>query len=618
MESILYRMRDAAQQYVEVLSRIVDIDVSILDDRQMRIAGSGRMKKRTGSMVNFGNIMRHAIETKEIAVVTDPVVNALCAGCPSKDHCDNLAEIWAPILMDERVIGVIGCVCYGEKQKEKLLRNKDLYAAFFAQFASLIASQAGTLADADRRKSVQKLLEHSLSLAQIGTLILDADGKVYKINRAGREILWLDDSVPYSEISLTQDPGEDSKEYTVSFGGQKRRIVADIYHVGMDRCDRLMLFGSAELRTDLSDGILGLKPQRDLDRIVGNSAPIIRLKKNIRLIAPSPSNVLITGESGTGKELAARAIHGESLRKNGPFVAVNCAALPESLLESELFGYVKGAFTGANSSGKKGLLETAEGGTFFLDEIGDMPLPIQIKLLRVLEQREILRLGSNNPIPINVRFVFATNRDLEEMVREKTFREDFFYRINVIPLALPPLRERHGDIRLIAETFIRRFSVSMQRPCSGVSEDFWRLLESYDWPGNIRELQNVIEYAMNLLPSAGMLRSELLRNRLGQSTEKDSALQAARENTETPAVQEIPKMKENSVPQEFEEIREICRAQGNSDVHPADWNLEHMEERMIRACLARNSGKKEAKQITARELGISMATLYRKMKQYGM
>ena len=319
-----------------------------------------------------------------------------------------------------------------------------------------------TIADADRRKSVQKLLEHSLSLAQIGTLILDADGKVYKINRAGREILWLDDSVPYSEISLTQDPGENPKEYTVSFGGQMRRIVADIYHVGMDRCDRLMLFGSAELRTDLSDGILGLKTQRDLDRIVGNSAPILQLKKNIRLIAPSPSNVLITGESGTGKELAARAIHGESLRKNGPFVAVNCAALPESLLESELFGYVKGAFTGASSGGKKGLLETAEGGTFFLDEIGDMPLPIQIKLLRVLEQREILRLGSNNPIPINVRFVFATNRDLEEMVREKTFREDFFYRINVVPLSLPPLRERHGDIRLIAETFIRRFSVSFR------------------------------------------------------------------------------------------------------------------------------------------------------------
>ena len=594
MESILYRMRDAAQQYVEVLSRIVDIDVSILDDCQIRIAGSGRMKKRTGSMVNFGNIMRHAIETKETAVVTDPVVNALCAGCPSKDQCDNLAEIWAPILMDERVIGVIGCVCYDKEQKEKLLRNKDLYTAFFSQFASLIASQAGTLADADRRKSVQKLLEHSLSLAQIGILILDADGSVYKINRAGREILWLDDAVPYSEISLTQGPGEDPKEYTVSFGGQTRRIFADSYHVGMDRYDRLMLFESAELRTDLSDGILGLKPQRDLDRIIGNSAPIVQLKKNIRLIAPSPSNVLITGESGTGKELAARAIHGESLRKNGPFVAVNCAALPESLLESELFGYVKGAFTGANSNGKKGLLETAEGGTFFLDEIGDMPLPIQIKLLRVLEQREIMRLGSNHPIPINVRFVFATNRDLKEMVREKTFREDFFYRINVVPLSLPPLRERQGDIRLIAETFIRRFSVSMQRPCSGVSEDFWRLLENYDWPGNIRELQNVIEYAMNLLPSAGMLRSELLRNRLGQTAGSGSVLRADRRSAETSLAQE------------------------NSEFHPADWNLEHMEERMIRACLARHSGKKEAKQITARELGISMATLYRKMKQYGL
>ena len=257
-------------------------------------------------------------------------------------------------------------------------------------------------------------------------------------------------------------------------------------------------------------------------------------------------------------------------------------------------------------------METAEGGTFFLDEIGDMPLPIQIKLLRVLEQREIMRLGSNNPIPINVRFVFATNRDLEEMVREKTFREDFFYRINVVPLSLPPLRERHGDIRLIAETFIRRFSASMQRPCSGVSEDFWRLLENYDWPGNIRELQNVIEYAMNLLPSAGMLRSELLRNRLEQTAGSGSVLRADRRSAKTSLAQESP------AAQGYEGIHEIYPVQENSDSHPADWNLEHMEERMIRACLSRHSGKKEAKQITARELGISMATLYRKMKQYGL
>ena len=182
----------------------------------------------------------------------------------------------------------------------------------------------------------------------------------------------------------------------------------------------------------------------------------------------------------------------------------------------------------------------------------------------------------------------------------------------MVPLSLPPLRERQGDIRLIAETFIRRFSVSMQRPCSGVSEDFWRLLENYDWPGNIRELQNVIEYAMNLLPSAGMLRSELLRNRLGQTAGSGSVLRADRRSAETSLTQESP------AAQGDEGVHELCPVQENSEFHPADWNLEHMEERMIRACLARHSGKKEAKQITARELGISMATLYRKMKQYGL
>ncbi len=579
MATILFSIQSIAQQYVEILREIIGIDCSILDDQQYRVAGSGRMKERRGSMAAYGNIMKHAIETGEIVVVTDPVKNPLCAGCPSRDHCDNLCEVWAPILMEGKAIGVIGCVCYDEAQKNSFLEQEQVFRQFFLQFAGLVSAQAEAIVWGDRQKSVQRLLEDILGLAQVGILILDSRNKVYNINDTGRELLWLGKQVPSSSITVSSCVDPEKKEYLLSFGEQNRSVIAETYHVGMDPYDRLMVFGIAELRSDFLDDILSLRPGSELDRIIGNSGPILRLKKNIRLVAPSTSNILVTGESGTGKELAARAIHGESLRKDGPFVAVNCAALPENLLESELFGYVKGAFTGASASGKKGLLETAQGGTFFLDEVGDMPPAIQVKLLRVLEQREITRLGSNIPIPIDVRFVFATNRDLKEMVREKTFREDLFYRINVIPLTLPPLRERPGDIRLIAESFIRKFTRAMQRQCSGVSKDFWDTLERHDWPGNVRELQNIIEYAVNLLPSSGILRSELLRNRLAPPAGRG-------------------------------ELAALPLGE--------DWNLEHMEESMIRQCLAKNAGKKEEKRITAQELGISLATLYRKMKQYGL
>lgn len=579
MESILFRMKDTAQQYVEILHEIIGIDVSLLDDQQIRVAGSGRMKNRTGSMSSYGNIMKRAVDTRTITVVTDPIQNSLCDGCPSKEKCDNLCEVWAPIIMEDRVIGVIGCVCYDEYQRQDFLSRRELFEQFFLQFSQLIASQALVLAKADRRKSVQNLLEHVLGLAQIGVLILDARGKVYNINASGRELLWMGDHIRFSDVTVLPSDTGDNKEYLVSFGGQTHRIMAEIFKIGMDPFEQLMIFASAELRADLSDSILGLNPASDLDHIIGQSAPILHLKKNIRLVAPSMSNILITGESGTGKELVARAIHGESLRKDGPFVAVNCAALPENLLESELFGYVKGAFTGADSKGKKGLLETAQGGTFFLDEVGDMPSEIQVKLLRVLEQREITRLGSNMPIPIDVRFVFATNRNLEELVKDRTFREDLYYRINVVPLPLPPLRERHGDIRLIAETFIRKFCVSMQRPCSGVSEDFWEALERYDWPGNVRQLQNIIEFAVNMLPSSGILRSELLHGRLGIAVEQGRQYEV-----------------------------------NIGD----DWNLEHAEEAMIRKCLERNQYRKDGKRLAAQDLGISLSTLYRKMDKYNL
>jgi two-component system response regulator PilR (NtrC family) len=234
-----------------------------------------------------------------------------------------------------------------------------------------------------------------------------------------------------------------------------------------------------------------------LDHVVGTSAVIAALFEMVRAVAPTSSTVLVTGESGTGKELVARAIHGLSGRAERPFVSINCGALPDTLLESELFGHVKGAFTDARQN-KKGLFEAAHGGTLFLDEVGETSPPMQVKLLRALQERRIRRLGGTEEIDVDVRVIAATNMPLEELVRERRFREDLFYRLQVIPIRTPPLRERREDIRLLAEHFLARFSRQMGKRVAQISNEALGCLERYSWPGNVRELENVIERAVAL------------------------------------------------------------------------------------------------------------------------
>ena len=221
------------------------------------------------------------------------------------------------------------------------------------------------------------------------------------------------------------------------------------------------------------------------------------LYRQIGRVAPSDSTVLITGESGTGKELVARAIHSNSPRAERPFVAINCAAITETLLESELFGHERGAFTGAIAQ-KKGRLETADGGTVLLDEIGELSPALQAKLLRVLQEREFERVGGTRSIAVDFRLVAATNRDLEQAIAAGTFRRDLYYRLNVVSLAVPPLRERPEDIPLLANHFARRHAANMKRRVTGVSPEALACLMAYDWPGNVRELENAIERAVVL------------------------------------------------------------------------------------------------------------------------
>src|SRR5262245_26731463 len=276
-----------------------------------------------------------------------------------------------------------------------------------------------------------------------------------------------------------------------------------------------------------------LSPPVRFDTLIGKSAAMQSVLELVRKAARSEANILIQGESGTGKELVARAIHANSPRAEEVFVPVDCAALPEQLLESELFGHERGAFTGAERT-KPGMFEVADRGTLLLDEVGELPLGLQAKLLRALQEREIRRVGGTKLIPVDVRLVSATNRDLGEAVGKREFREDLFYRVNVIPITLPPLRDRTGDVALLAYHFLGRYGRNRERPLESIDADALAMLEGYAWPGNVRELQNVIERACALADGPTLRIRDLPehvrgRGRAAPAAGKDLPLKEARE-----------------------------------------------------------------------------------------
>jgi two-component system, NtrC family, response regulator PilR len=279
--------------------------------------------------------------------------------------------------------------------------------------------------------------------------------------------------------------------------GADRYVIKD--HELVDQLRRAVREVSENLRWKKEAGYLRRELRRltGLDNIIGQSPKMRAIFELIQTVAPQTSRVLITGESGTGKELVARAIHENSARAQAPFITINCGAFPESLLESELFGYMKGAFTGANDN-RHGLFQAANGGTLFMDEIGNMSLTMQVRLYRVLQEGKVRPIGSTEESDVDVRIIAATNKDFEKEIAEGRFREDLYYRLSVIPVQLPSLRERKEDIPLLARHFLEKFRKIMEKPIEGISPEAVRKLEGYDWPGNVRELENTMERAVAL------------------------------------------------------------------------------------------------------------------------
>lgn len=316
-----------------------------------------------------------------------------------------------------------------------------------------------------------------------------------------------------------------------------------------------------------------LKQSSSFDKFIGSSEAVVAVKKLARQVAESDSTILIQGESGTGKDVIARAIHSHSPRGTGPFITINCAALPENLLESELFGHKRGSFTGAIKD-KDGLFKVADGGTIFLDEIGNMSIGLQVKMLRVLEDKIITPVGETKPIEVDVRLIAATNADLEAEVKAGRFRADLFYRLNVIPLFIPPLRERPGDIEILARYFVEKFCQKLNRPVKNLGKKAMALLTQHRWPGNVRELENTLERAV-LLSQNDLIEPADFPEKLGQAT----SVGVVSEST------------------------------------PANPTLESIEKAYIHYVMSQTEGKKSR---AAKILGIDTSTLYRKLDRYNL
>lgn len=312
------------------------------------------------------------------------------------------------------------------------------------------------------------------------------------------------------------------------------------------------------------------------DNIIGISKKALEVKRICRLLGKTDSTVLIIGESGTGKELHATAIHNSSKRALNPLVKINCGAIPEALIESELFGYDEGAFTGAKKGGKMGKFELANEGTIFLDEIGEMPMDMQVRLLRVIQEKEVERVGGNSPRKIDIRIIAATNIDLEEAVRQGKFRKDLYYRLNVMKVEIPPLRQRREDIELLADHLRVKVANKLGIYVEGISKEAIRILQNYNWPGNIRELENVIERAINLLDSESIII-------------------------------EVKHLPENIVTDKDENI--LYEKKNLNDM------IQDVEKKAIGDCLEKTNWNKNK---TSKLLGISRANLYKKIQQYSL
>ena len=578
-------IKEYLQSYANDISNILKIDVEIVDENLNRIIGTGFYEEKVGvNIKKNGLVYSETLRTRKMQVIENPGKNKLCKKCIDKDNCFEKMEISYPIYYGEDTFGVIGLVCTSDEQKQRLMDNFKSIMSFIGHMSELIAAKIIEQNEEVIQRKNLIFLKQIINSVNDGVIIIKNNNIISSINLKGMKELALNTNIAGQSIKveLTYDYFQESQIYNVEIDGKKYEVVGKLIpsSTNLEDYNSVLIFNKLKkIKEEAITLTYGIN-KTNIFSILGDSKKMMLLKSKIRKISNSSSTVLITGESGTGKELVARAIHYEGNRKNKPFIAINCGAIPETLLESELFGYDKGAFSGANSNGRMGKFELANKGVIFLDEIGDMPLYLQVKLLRVLQEKTIVRIGSNKLVSLDLRVIAATNKDLKELVRRGKFREDLYYRLNVIPIEIPPLRERKGDLELLLNSLIDKYNIEFNKSVYLIEDNVLEMFRKYKWCGNIRELENVVEFMVSLCDEKGIINETMLPDSFIESFHEQMGLEE----------------------------------KGNDDIKEII-PLKDIEKKYIKKAIEIYGDTTEGKKIAAKKLGIGIATLYRRLEQ---
>ena len=567
-QSVLMQIQPTIQRFARMLASVLQLEVEIVDENLCRVAGTGAYGKFLGRQLSGNSrLLRHVLETKTEKVVTQSRFDPLCEGCDSKENCREKAFLGTPVILQDRCVGVISLIAVTHEQQEHISDNLREFSDYVRHISTIFVSKL--LEDQGPGDNISKIFATMIDNMDQGVLVVDDENRVQFVNRTALKTLGVVQNniigkpIRFRPLTFESNFTHGHMQHIVSWDDKSELIIGQLHNI-----QGRQLFLMAFHQSHTSFSVANAPDEPHIEQLVGECRVMRQLKRLISRIAPSPSSVMVVGESGTGKEVVARAIHKLSGRRNKPFIAINCAAIPEQLLESELFGYVKGAFTGASANGKTGLIQAANTGTLFLDEIGDISPMMQVRLLRAIQEREVQRVGSNQTISVDVRLIAATHRDLAAEVNAGRFRQDLYYRLNVVAIEVPSLRQRREDIPLLANHFLQRFAERNRKAVKGFTPQAMDLLIHYDWPGNIRELENAVERAVVLLTGEYISEREL---------------PLAIASTSIPLVQ-------------------------SQDIQP----LVEVEKEVILAALEKTGGNKTE---AARQLGITRKTLLAKLSR---
>ncbi|MCI9162693.1 MAG: sigma 54-interacting transcriptional regulator [Lachnospiraceae bacterium] len=587
----LMDIRDFIQKIAQGITLAIGIDTQVIDFKLQRVAGTVYKP-----IPQNGGVVKRVIETGEYAISTTvDRTSPACLSCNQRSNCKEMGYLHCPIVYGNRIIGVMGLICYEPEHIEKIKDERRGLLNFIQSMCELIGLK---LKEEEVRKKEQEIYRKLDSQNQVlnqvleqisdGYVLLDADNIIRNVNKKALNIFKTDSGAILGKniLELIPDPIFHKMIETESVNVYEKIKIGEesygaLFYKVAERREDLVKILNFKTIINIGSRIAGeafRENQITFGNILGNSPRMRHLKEIAQKVARTMPNILLTGETGTGKEMFARAIHNASDRRGNPFITINCAAIPMELLESELFGYEEGAFTGAKKGGKIGKFELADTGTLFLDEIGEMPFHLQAKLLRVLQERRLERVGGNKQIRLNIRIISATNRDLERMVEEGKFREDLYYRLNIFEIHLPPLRERPEDIPLLVHYFIEKYRSFFEVDVSGIDPEAMEHLCRYQWKGNIRELENVVQYMISMSSDSmsgiigkGALPAQVMEGRNFDSAGKE----------------------EEDIPMGFKE----------------------REALQMKKLLAQYGNTTEGKRQVARQMGISLATLYRRIRK---